>query len=245
MKILPLGVYDAILGMDWLEEHSPMNVDWRGKQLWITTPTGTVHLQGQIEGVTSCTEINSLQPQCMQRQGEVAQVVQLYQVCESDEIFTPTLGNIQAVIDQFKDIFEEPKGLPPRRACDHRIPLMPGAQPVNLRPYRYKPEHKSEIEKQVKELLDQGVIQKSHSPFSSPVILVKKKEGTWRLCIDYRHLNAMTVVGKYLVPVIEELLDELHGARWFSKLDLCRLPPDSPGRGGGVQDGLSNPCRSF
>ncbi|XP_048535462.1 uncharacterized protein LOC125514216 [Triticum urartu] len=78
MKILPLGVYDAILGMDWLEEHNPMNVDWRDKQLWITTPTGTMHLQGQIEGVTSCTEINSLQLQCMQRQGEVAHVVQLY-----------------------------------------------------------------------------------------------------------------------------------------------------------------------
>uniref|UniRef100_A0A8R7TUN7 Reverse transcriptase domain-containing protein n=1 Tax=Triticum urartu TaxID=4572 RepID=A0A8R7TUN7_TRIUA len=97
---------------------------------------------------------------------------------------------------------------------------MPGAQPVNIRPYRHKPEHKTEIERQVTELLRPGVIQRSHSSFSSPVILVKKKYGAWRLCIDYRHLNAMTRVSKFPVPVIEELLDELHGAKWFSKLDL-------------------------
>ena len=75
------------------------------------------------------------------------------------------------------DVFENPKGLPPRRACDHRIPLMEGAQPVNQRPYRHKPELKNEIERQVKELLDVGVIRESTSLFSSPALLVKKKDG--------------------------------------------------------------------
>jgi len=97
---------------------------------------------------------------------------------------------------------------------------MPGAQPVNIRAYLHKPELKSEIERQVQELLQSGVIQRSQSSFSSPVILVKKKDGTWRMCIDYRHLNAMTRVSKFPVPVIEELLDELEGAAIFSKLDL-------------------------
>ena len=97
---------------------------------------------------------------------------------------------------------------------------MPGAQPVNIRPYRHKPEHKSEIERQVEELLQFGIIQRSSSSFASPTILVKKKDGTWRLCIDYRHLNAMTCVSKFPVPIIEELLDELHDAAWFTKLDL-------------------------
>nr|XP_040258848.1 uncharacterized protein LOC120976091 [Aegilops tauschii subsp. strangulata] len=220
MKILPLGAYDAIVGMDWLEEHSPMNVDWRGKHMLITTPQGPAHLQGHSDGVAPCSEINGLQLYSLQRQGALSQVIQLCQITEGDEIYAPTPDNIQAVIDQFSDVFGEPTELPPRRACDHRIPLMPGAQLVNLRPYRQKPEHKDEIEKQVREMLKAGIIQRSHSPFSSPVILVKKKDGTWPLCVDYRHLNAMTIVGKYPVPVIEELLDELHGAQWFSKLDL-------------------------
>jgi hypothetical protein len=134
------------------------------------------------------------------------------------EEVTPT--EIQQLIDQFGDVFAEPNSLPPRRSCDHSIPLMPGAQPVNMRAYRHKPELKSEIEHQVQELHQSGVIQKSTSHFSSPTILVKKKDGTWRLCVDYRALNSMTIVSKYPVPIIDELLDELTGARWFSKLDL-------------------------
>lgn len=117
-------------------------------------------------------------------------------------------------------MFQEPIGLPPRRAYDHSVPLMPGAQPVNIRAYRHKPEHNTEIEHQMAELLKSGVIQHSHNSFSSPAILVKKKDVTWRLCIDYRHLNAMTRVSTFPMPVIEELLDELHGPKWFSKLDL-------------------------
>ena len=108
-----------------------------------------------------------------------------------------TPDEIQQVVANFPSVFAEPNGLPPKRSCDHRIPLMAGAQPVNMRAYRHKPELKTEIERQVQELLQSGVIQKSTSQFSSPAILVKKKDGTWRLCIDYRALNSMTVVSKY------------------------------------------------
>jgi hypothetical protein len=98
--------------------------------------------------------------------------------------------------------------------------LIEGAQPVNLRPYRYNPELKTEIEKQVQEMLVSGVIQPSQSAWSSPALLVRKKDGSWRLCVDYRHLNALTIKSKYHVPIIEELLDELYGSKWFTKLDL-------------------------
>jgi hypothetical protein len=95
-----------------------------------------------------------------------------------------------------------------------------GVKPVNLKTYRYNPTQKDEIERQVKEMLLHGVIQPSTSPFASPVLLVKKKDGSWRFGVDYRHLNAITVKNKYPLPIVDELLDELHGSRWFSKLDM-------------------------
>uniref|UniRef100_A0A453DEV1 Reverse transcriptase domain-containing protein n=1 Tax=Aegilops tauschii subsp. strangulata TaxID=200361 RepID=A0A453DEV1_AEGTS len=220
LKVLSLGPYDAILGMDWLEEHSPMIVDWRARFLEIPSPAGSLRLVGHDAASTSCETINSIQLQGLCSKGAVSHIIHLCVVVQEPSNPTQTPKCIQAVVDEFPDVFEEPTGLPPRRSCDHRIPLIPGAQPVNVRPCRHKAEHKTEIETQVEELLRSGVIQRSTSPFASPVILVKKKDGTWRLCIDYRHLNALTVVAKFPVPVIEELLDELHGAAWFSKLDL-------------------------
>uniref|UniRef100_A0A453T3Y2 Uncharacterized protein n=1 Tax=Aegilops tauschii subsp. strangulata TaxID=200361 RepID=A0A453T3Y2_AEGTS len=90
-------------------------------------------------------------------------VVHLCMVAPAPESSTPVPDCIQRVLDEFPDVFTEPTGLPPRRACDHMIPLIPGAQPVNIWPYRHKPEHKTEIETQVEELLRSGVIQQSTS----------------------------------------------------------------------------------
>ena len=97
---------------------------------------------------------------------------------------------------------------------------MQGAQPVNIRAYRLKPELKTEVERQIAEMLKAGIIQKSSSPFCSPIILVKKKDGTWRFCVDYRRLNDNTVKNKFPLPIVDELLDELGGAAYFSKIDL-------------------------
>lgn len=119
---------------------------------------------------------------------------------------------VLALLSEFASVFEPVSGMPPVRACDHSIPLQPGSQPVFIRPYRYPPALKSEIEKQVNELLDKGIIQPSASPFSSPLILVKKKDGTWRPCVDYRHLNALTIRGQFPIPIFDEIVDELSGA---------------------------------
>lgn len=219
LKILPLGSYDAILGMDWLECHNP-NIDWVAKTLQLQSDKGPVTLTGHTSGNVQCSAISASELTSLCRTGAAAHLIHIYAI--NGEVHTDEIvpEEIQQVLTQFHDVFEESKDLPPRRDCDHRIPLMPGAQPVNIRAYRHKPELKSEIDRQVQELLQSGIIQKSTSHFSSPAILVKKKDGTWRLCVDYQALNSMTVISKYPVPIIDELLDELAGARWFSKMDL-------------------------
>jgi hypothetical protein len=92
---------------------------------------------------------------------------------------------------------------------------------VSVRPYSYAPVLKDEIERQLQEMLEAGLIQHSSSPFSSLVLLVKKKNNTYRFCVDYRHLNTIIVKGSYHVPIIDEFLDELMTASWFSSLDMC------------------------
>ena len=127
---------------------------------------------------------------------------------------------LECLLDSYADVFVAPTGLPPARACDHRIHLKPSTEPVAVRPYRYPQLQKDELERQCEEMLQQGTIRNSTSPFSAPVLLVKKQDGSWRFCVDCRALNAATVKDKFPIPVVEELLDELHGAKFFTKLDL-------------------------
>lgn len=131
-----------------------------------------------------------------------------------------TPEEVQNLLNTYEDIFQTPTALPPPRPFDHHIQLIPGAQPANVRPYRYSPLQKDEIEKQIQEMLQNGIIKHNTSPYASPVLLVKKKDGTWRFFVDYRHLNAQIVKNKHPMPVVEELLDELAGAKWFTKLDF-------------------------
>jgi hypothetical protein len=218
-KILALTNYDAILGMDWLMQCSPMSVDWVQKSLVICWQGKSVTLQGIVPELQQCQMISTQQLKEFDDRRAVAHFVQLCSL-DDKESSEQIPVKIQHVLQEFNSVFDEPMGLPPTRSFDHTIPLIPGAVPVNVRPYRYTPAQKDEIEQQVREMLDKGIIQPSSSPFSSPVLLVKKKDGTWRFCVDYRHLNVITVKNKYPLPIIDELLDELSRAQWFTKLDL-------------------------
>lgn len=217
-RLLPLGTYDVILGMDWLEKFSPMHIDWVHKWMEFQSNDQSIKLQGFVSQTNHCQLVSLHQCLGMAKEGALMYMVQLFM--NEEEQIVPTSELILPLLQKFKDVCEEPKGLPPQRYCDHSIPLIPGSKPVNLRPYRFNPALKDEIEAQIQEMLQIGVIQPSQSAFSSPALLVRKKDGTWRLVIDYRQLNAITVKGSYPMPVIDELLDELAGAKWFTKLNL-------------------------
>ncbi|KAK1662330.1 hypothetical protein QYE76_050489 [Lolium multiflorum] len=123
---------------------------------------------------------------------------------------------------EFGDVFPEevPAGLPPLRGIEHQIDLIPGASLPNRAPYRTNPEETKEIQKQVQALLDKGYIRISLSPCAVPVILVPKKDGTWRMCVDCRAINNITIRYRHPIPRLEDMLDELSGAVVFSKIDL-------------------------
>ena len=124
------------------------------------------------------------------------------------------------VLDKYMDVFEWPERLPSRRGIEHHIHLNKGTNPINVRPYRYAYHQKEEMEKLVGEKISSGLIRPSTSPLSSPVLLVKKKDGSWRFCVDYRAMNNSTIPGKFPILVVKELFDELSGASLFSKIDL-------------------------
>jgi hypothetical protein len=125
-----------------------------------------------------------------------------------------------SILSDFSDIFAEPYGLPLKRSRDHKIQISSKSGPINVGPYRYTHYQKNEIEKMVTGLLQSGVIRPSMSPYSLSILLVKKHDGSWRLCVNYRALNDMIVKDKFPILVIDKLLDELNGAHIFSKLNL-------------------------
>jgi hypothetical protein len=221
MRVLPLGGYDGILGMDWLEQQGLMTCNWEDKWISFDQQDHPVKLQGlQSSALTSIQALSVEQLVKSYKGNDVWAVAELCLVENQLQISAGVPEEIQLVLDDFAEVFQAPQGLPPHREFDHAVNLLPDTQPINCRPYRYSPLQKDEIEKQVKEMLLQGTMISSVSPFASPVLLVKKKDGSWRFCIDYRKLNAVTVKSKFPLPVVDELLDELAGTKIFSKLDL-------------------------
>ncbi|GJS86366.1 reverse transcriptase domain-containing protein [Tanacetum coccineum] len=116
--------------------------------------------------------------------------------------------------------YDELPGLPPPRQVEFRIDLIPGAAPVARAPYRLAPSEMKELSKQLQELSEKGFIRPSSSPWGAPVLFVKKKDGSFRMCIDYRELNKLTIKNRYPLPRIDDLFDQLQGSSVYSKIDL-------------------------
>jgi hypothetical protein len=221
MRILDIGAYDAILGVNWLKQFGKTTIDWIEKNISFQYKGKEVVLQGvKSKPVTELSELSMEQFQKWLLGNEVWALAVVDSTSATTTTDTsPISPDLQSLLHEYQDVFAEPKKLPPQRALDHAITLAEDA-PTNSRPYRYSPLQKDEIERQVKEMMEAGIISTSMSPFASPVLLLKKKDGTWRFCVDCRRLNSLTIKNKFPLPIVDELLDELAGTNFFSKLDL-------------------------
>ncbi|GKE69077.1 putative nucleotidyltransferase, ribonuclease H [Tanacetum coccineum] len=140
-------------------------------------------------------------------------------ICHEKVVEIPVVGGDISVVREYVDVFpKDLPGLPPLRQVECRIDLVAGATPVARSPYHLAPSEMQELSSQLPELQDKGG--PSHSPWGAPVLFVKKKDGSFQMCIDYRELNKLTVKNRYPLPRIDDLFDQLQGARYFSKIDL-------------------------
>lgn len=192
-RVLQLKGYAMILGVDWLKKYSPVHMDFIKMEMKVSALDGQlVTFSDETVPQAQREEAKDFSDKLMEHAicGFVLFTASAMEVSSTSKKLPKEL---QSLLNSYEQLFHEPTALPPNRPCDHRIPLIEGAKVVNQRPYRM-PHHQKEIlEKIIKELLKYGVIRPSTSPFSSPMLLVKKKDGSWRLCTDYRKLNAITV----------------------------------------------------
>ncbi|KAL2225523.1 UNVERIFIED_CONTAM: Transposon Ty3-G Gag-Pol polyprotein [Sesamum indicum] len=213
--VLDLKEFDVILGMDWLAQYKAI-VDCYKKEVMIEySGESKVIFVGDRQVVPVCV-ISAMEARRLMLEGCEAY---LAHVVDTEKV-NPTLEEIPVVRD-FPEVFpDDLPGLPPHREVDFAIETLPGVAPISIAPYRMAPVELHELKKQIEELLGKGFIRPSTSPWGAPVLFVKKKDGSMRLCVDYRQLNRVTVKNKYPLPRIDDLLDQLKGATIFSKIDL-------------------------
>ena len=231
LDVVPLdSAYQVILGQPWLSRINP-RIDFEQKTVAFThrsrkhfwkcrptTPSDVVPLSAvQFRRVlkkrpTSQMFLCNVR---INEDGEVEIDSQSTTAAEAEQL-------LKEILKDYKDVFPEklPTGLPPKRSLDHRIDLEPGAQPTYRPDYKKSLPEYDEMKRQITEMLESGEIQPSVSPYGAPVLFVKKQDGSLRMCIDYRALNKQTIKNKYPLPRIEEMLDRLGKAKYFTKLDL-------------------------
>ncbi|GKC16027.1 retrotransposable element Tf2, partial [Tanacetum coccineum] len=212
LMVMHLGGSDMVLGIQWFVtlgkvtfdfDNRCIEFDHKGRKVVLRgsddKPIQTVGEQKMRQTIQQGGEICMLQVLAVEGE-EYSNDLQVKVVADA-----PVSKDIQQLIQKKEQNFQDPVNLPPfRPGYDHKITLKEGSNPVNLRPYRYPVLQKDVIEKMTKEFLEQGIIKHSNSAFASPVVLVKKKDGGWRMCIDYRSLNKSTIPDRFPIPLVEE-----------------------------------------
>ncbi|GJY19517.1 putative reverse transcriptase domain-containing protein [Tanacetum coccineum] len=217
-----MGSFDVIIGMDWLAKyHAVIVCDEKLVRVPFGDKTLIFHGDGSNNGHESRLNIIS----CTKTQKYLLEgcpifLAQVTMKKAEDKSKEKQLEEVPIVQD-FPEVFpEDLPGIPPTRQVEFQIDLIPGAAPVARAPYRLAPSEMKELSDQLKELSDKGFIRPSSSPWGAPVLFVKKKDGSFRMCIDYRELNKLTVKNRYPLPRIDDLFDQLQGSSIYSKIDL-------------------------
>ncbi|GJR92829.1 putative reverse transcriptase domain-containing protein [Tanacetum coccineum] len=216
-NLLPIHMldFDVILGMDWLASHRA-TIDCYARTVIfgnVRQPEFVYHGSSPLKSVKLISAMKARTLISHGCQGFLASVM-------DTSLESPNIENL-SVVREFADVFpDELPGLPPAREIEFGIELIPGAEPISKAPYRMAPIELKELKEQLQEMLENGFIRPSVSPWGAPVLFVKKKDGSMRLCIDYRELNRITIRNRYPLPRIDDLFDQLQGAKYFSKIDL-------------------------
>ncbi|GJX32594.1 putative reverse transcriptase domain-containing protein, partial [Tanacetum coccineum] len=216
-NLLPIHMldFDVILGMDWLASHRA-TIDCYARTVIfgnVRQPEFVYHGSSPLKSVKLISAMKARTLISHGCQGFLASVM-------DTSLESPNIENL-SVVREFADVFpDELPGLPPAREIEFGIELIPGAEPISKAPYRMAPVELKELKEQLQEMLENGFIRPSVSPWGAPVLFVKKKDGSMRLCIDYRELNRITIRNRYPLPRIDDLFDQLQGAKYFSKIDL-------------------------
>ena len=206
--------FDIILGMDWLSTYRA-HVDCHQKRIIFKLEGAPERVYEGTKSKTGTPIISAVKATKLLRQGcqgFLAAVIGEDKIMKVEDI---------EVVREYPEVFpEDLPGLPPDREVEFSINLLPGTSPISKAPYRMAPAEMKELKDQLQELLSLGFIRPSVSPWGAPVLFVKKKDGSMRLCIDYRELNKVTIKNRYPLPRIDDLFDQLQGASVFSKIDL-------------------------
>ncbi|GJR00030.1 putative reverse transcriptase domain-containing protein [Tanacetum coccineum] len=217
-----LGSFDVIIGMDWLAKYHAVIVCAEkivripfGDEILIVRGDGSSNKHGTRLNIISCTKAQEYLTK-----GCHVFLANITATKDEDKSKEKRLEDVP-VVQEFPEVFpEDLPGIPPTRQVEFRIDLVPGATPIARAPYRLAPSEMKELAEQLQELMDKGFIRLSSSPWGAPVLFVKKKDGSFRMCIDYRELNKLTVKNRYPLPRIDDLFDQLQGSSIYSKIDL-------------------------